>query len=196
MTLPTSTAPARGETKETPQQKALATFEMLDARTRKERARRSLWVSGQEVNYQMMWNAAETAQVMSEARDCFVNGSFLAVLTLALAYAEHTLIDALPVQLTRKGKVKPVMLSDAVEMAKAQQLFPAALLDRVASLVSNRNPYVHRRPADEPDTLAMRANARKVQPKTVTELDAQEAIRVMHEFLQIRLYGTVDHTAP
>jgi len=195
MNLRESTVPPNDE-EQLIHQRALASYEILDAQSRVARAGRSVWISRQQSKVQMMWNAAETAQITNDARDCYIQGNFLAVIVLALAYVEHTLTDALPLQLTKQGAIKPRMLVDAIAIAKAQKLFPEALLDSAATLANHRNPYVHRRPAVDADALRVRNPTPQVVSKTATEQDAQEAIQVIYGFLRIRLHGTVNGATP
>jgi hypothetical protein len=104
---------------------------------------------------------------------------------LALAYVEHALNDALPPipepPPGTKKKLSPTIKA-AIAQARAAELFPDHLLDGAEVLSDFRNPFVHRRDDDDPDTLGSRVWDRKTHPGTILEQDAKDALEVMYGF--------------
>lgn len=146
------------------------------------RAERHIWMGKHHVRVDGgYWERSETSAVMQEARSSYVHGNFIATLVLALAYAEHVINDALPPPLP--GKKTPTM-SAAIKQARATHLFPEDLLDGAARLYEFRNPFVHRRNADDPDTMGQRVLSNKAHPKTILEQDARDALQIMYGFFR------------
>ncbi|MDM0029157.1 hypothetical protein [Variovorax saccharolyticus] len=105
----------------------------------------------------------------------------IATLVLALAYVEHVINDAVP-PLPPDRKTPPMAV--AIKQARAAGLFPDDLLDGAAVLSVFRNPFMHRRDQDDPDTLARRVNSRRTHPTTIGEHDAMDALILMYDFFR------------
>jgi hypothetical protein len=123
----------------------------------------------------------DTMQVFAEAKQCFVDGHYVATLLLALAFIEHVLMDALTArQLDGKGGTFAV----AIKRARVHKLFPDKLLSRVDALREIRNPFAHRRPPYHKHRFDNRFKDRGEHPDAILEEDAKEALNVMYAFLR------------
>lgn len=100
-----------------------------------------------------------------------------------MAYVEHAIADALP----SSGTKRSATLQQAMAEARTRGLFEVRLLDRADRLREVRNPYVHRRPDDDADTLGARIVQRREHPRSIQEEDAKEALEVMHGILRTEL---------
>ena len=175
---------AKPETDEEFHERVIACLEQLDPMDRLERAKRHIWMGKHHVRVDGgYWERSETSAVLQEARSSYVHGNFIATLILALAYVEHVNNDALPPP--PKGRT-PTMAA-AIKQARAAALFPDDLLDGVAVLSDFRNPFVHRRGADDPDTIGQRVRNRKSHPRMILEQDARDALQIMYEFFRFSL---------
>lgn len=152
-----------------------------DEETRAGRVERIVEASACAVPFGIIAGRAESLALLEEARTCYVNGQNIAALIVALSYVEHALADSLD--------PKRRTLEVAIETARARGLFDADLLRRADQLRKLRNPYVHRRPEDDADTLGARIMTRKEHPRTIQEGDAIDALKVMYGFLRHELYG-------
>ena len=72
----------------------------------------------------------------------------------------------------------------AIMQARAAKLFPDDLLDEASVLTDFRNPFVHHRTADDPDTIGQRVLNRKSHPMTIMEQDARDALVTMYGFFR------------
>lgn len=96
------------------------------------------------------WERSETLAVLQEASSSYLHGNFVATLMLELPYVEHVINDALPPSLSKRRTPK---MTGAIKQPRTAELFPDDLLDRAAVLSDVRNPCVHRRDADDRDTI-------------------------------------------
>ena len=161
-------------------QRLLSALAQADASSREARADRIAWVSVHAVPFGAIWGRAESLALLEEARTCYVKGQNIATLILALSYVEHAISDALPASAGRG-------LAKAISEARTQGLFDLGLLGRADRLRELRNPYVHRRPDDDADTLGARITERKAHPRSIQEEDAREALEVMYGILREEL---------
>lgn len=162
--------------------RVLACLEHYDARDRAARADRHIWIGRHHFHPGIHWGRSETLGVMDEARSSYICGNFISTLVLALAYVEHTIIDALP----PSEKRSPTM-TEAIRYARLAGLFPDDLLDGVAVLKDFRNPFVHRRKVDDLDTIGKRVADRKSHPTPILEQDARDALLLMYGFFRYSL---------
>lgn len=173
---------ARLETNDEFRERVICCLEQLDPRDRPERAERHIWVDRNRVVVNGGYlERSETSGVMEEARSSYIHGNFIATLVLALAYIEHVINDALPPPAPNK---KTSTMAAAIRQARAAGLFPNDLLDRTSVLSSFRNPFIHRRSEEDPDTIGQRVIDRKCHPRTILENDAREALQVMYDFFR------------
>lgn len=75
-------------------------------------------------------------------------------------------------------------MTAAIKQARIAELFPGDLLDGASVLNNFRNPFVHRRDANDPDTIGQRVRNRKSHPMHILEQDAQDALKVMYGFFR------------
>ena len=173
---------ARPETDEEFRERVISCLEQLDPRDRNERAERHIWMGRHHVRVDGgYWERSETSGAMQEARSSYVHGNFIATLVLALAYVEHVINDALPPLPPDTWGPK---MAGAIKQAREAQLFPDDLLDGAAVLNDFRNPFMHRRDQDDPDTISQRVRSRKSHPRTILEHDARDALQVMYGFFR------------
>lgn len=173
---------AKPETDEEFRKRVIACLEQLDPTDRIERAERHIWMGKHHVGVNGgYWERSETSAVLQEARSSYLHGNFIATLILALAYVEHVINDALP---PLPPKTRTPTMAAAIKQARAAELFPEDLLDGAAVLSDFRNPFVHRRDADDPDTIGQRVQSRKSHPRMILEQDARDALLVMYGFFR------------
>lgn len=181
------TDPKPSETDAEFRERISASLERHDAASRVERVERLVCLSQYHPPIGLIFDRPETSMVLEEARASFVYGNNVATLILALAYVEHALADSLPSlpePLPGKKKARSPMIMEAIDLARAADLFPADLLDRAEALCALRNPFVHRRDEDDPDTLGHRIWTIKAHFRTILEQDARDALAVMYGFFR------------
>lgn len=117
--------------------------------------------------------------LLSEARECFINGHFIATILLAVAFIEHTITDEFP---TNGAAAR---FKSAIKAAREQQLFPDALLERAAELQLRRNAFCHRKPNGHEHSFGTRFLTRQEHPQKILEEDAKESLSLMYTFFQL-----------
>jgi hypothetical protein len=163
--------------------KLLQALEQSDARRREGRAERILWLSQHQVSYEMISGPMDTMRLLSEARECFIDAHYVAVILLAVAFIEHSLID----ELTEHNLLGQVStLDSAIRAARKADLFSEKLLDRADALRKIRNPFSHRK-AGHIDSFGARFLAQQQHPDLILEADAKESLQVMYDFLRLTL---------
>ena len=155
----------------------------VDEHTRAARAERLAWVSRVDTRPAAYMGPVDTLRVMKEASDCFVNGHFVATLMLATAFVEHTLFDELLDRNIVSENSKPT-LEKVIDLARKNLALPDGLLTQADEVREYRNPFVHRRPADDRATLRNRFVAQKSHPDSIVESDAKLALGVMFELFK------------
>jgi hypothetical protein len=118
--------------------------------------------------------------ILNEARECFIEGHYIATVLLAMAFIEHTLID----ELAENGLGRPGRFSLALDAAAKNQLFPDELLSRTRNLSLIRNAFTHRKPSDNHDSFGYRFQARGVHPARILEEDAKQFLALMYEYFR------------
>jgi hypothetical protein len=164
--------------------KLLKALEQSDNWRRQGRADRILWLSQHQVAYGLISGPMDTMRVLGEARDCFVEGHYVAALLLAVAFIEHTLIDELQ-ERNVDGGVRN--FETAIQRARESNLFPTDLLSRADGLRKIRNPFAHRKAQGHQYSFGNRFIARKEHPDLILEEDAKEALEVMYAFFRLTL---------
>lgn len=153
-------------------------LEQSDNGRRQERAERIRWVSQYQVEFKgIISGSVELINLLNEARDCFVEGHYIATLILATAVIEHLLSE----ELVTLGKAKyGISFERAIQVAKDEGLFPTEILAYVEMLRVIRNPFAHRKPDNHPHTLGNRHLSQKKHPNLVVREDAQIALIAMY----------------
>ncbi len=120
--------------------------------------------------------------LLEEARVCYVNGNYIAVLLTATAFIEQTLVE----ELEALAIIGPrETLAKATETARKAGLFPVKLLAATDDLRQIRNPFAHRKHDAHSQNMSTRSRVRKMHPKSVLEEDAQHAIETMYEYFSL-----------
>lgn len=149
-----------------------------DEASRGGRAARIRWLSQHIPSISGFIAPIEPAVLMEEARQCFVNGQFVAALMLAASFIEHKLADALRVKgLTSDSH----SFASAIQLARSNKVFPVELLDKTDHIRRIRNPFAHRKPDNHEHSLGNRFLSEHVHPQTVIEDDAALAVQAMYE---------------
>lgn len=121
--------------------------------------------------------------ILNEARECFIEGHYIATVLLAMAFIEHTVID----ELAKNGLGRPGRFSLALKAAAESQLFPDELLSRTSKLSLIRNAFTHRKPSDNPNSFGYRFQTRGVHPARILEEDAKQFLALMYEYFRCTL---------
>jgi hypothetical protein len=152
-----------------------------DEQRRSGRADRILWVLALRPQVGAMVGPLDTITILSEARECFIDGHYIATVLLATAFVEHTLVD----ELSERGLTKPrVQFSDALKIASENRIFPDELISRTRNLSLIRNAFTHRKPLDNPDSFGYRFQAGGVHPARILEEDAKQFLALMYEYFR------------
>lgn len=126
--------------------------------------------------------------MMEEARDCFVNGQYMAAVLCAASLIEHLIVAKLE---NKSGaSSNKLTLGMLLDNDSVKKIFPAETLDRLKELNELRNPLAHRRATNDKTTLTNRYLTRQVHPHVVMENDARLSLEIMYEFiLQVLKHG-------
>jgi len=154
-----------------------------DVLRREGRADRIVWLRQHQIEGGLHVGLMDTMTVLGEAPACFIEGHYVAVLMLAVAFIEHTLMDELKAR-GFDGKVRN--LGAAIERAEEMNVFPADLLTRATALRKIRNPFAHL-DADDEYSFGNRYIERRVHPETILEQDAKDALEVMYAMFRLTL---------
>ena len=128
----------------------------------------------------------EAMSLLQEARECFIEGHYIATLMLATALIEHVISEELVS--TCKAKYG-IPFERAIELAGEGGLFPSELLESADKLRILRNPFAHRKPDNHVHTLGNRHIAEKRHPGLVVEQDARAALVAMYGHFRHVLKG-------
>lgn len=169
-------------------QALIAALAERDEKTRIERAARILWLGQHNSLSAMIAGRGEILQMLTEAPDCFVNGHYVAALTLAVAVIEQSLAEWLVSQgHCGHGASLDVM----IRAARDKQLLPDDLLDQAARLRAIRNPFAHLKPERHEHRLPNRYQSAAEHPVTIMESDARDAIALMYQIFRRTLSNAV-----
>lgn len=167
--MSSSTAPIRD--------KLIDLLKESDDRRREKRADRIIWMGTHKSRPCLIMGRPETLALLSEAEEAFREGHFISVQLLALAYLEHNIVEELLERSLTKDRVKFVR---ALQLARENEILEAELIERIDRLRKIRNPFVHLRRNDDPDTFGNRYISRETHPLAMLEDDAREAFKVMY----------------
>ena len=157
-------------------------LEQSDSLRRQERAERIRWLSPHQVEFNgLIGGSTELISLLMEARECFIEGHYIATLVLATAVIEHLLSS----ELTAYGKATyGLSFERAIKIATEEGLFTPEALAQAEKLRVVRNPFAHRKPDDHPHTLGNRFRAEQRHPNLVVRDDAQTALITMYAFFR------------
>lgn len=152
-------------------------LERSDNDRRLGRAERIRWAAQYNIINGVIMGPVEAMNLLREARECFVEGHYIATLMLATALIEHVISE----ELVSASKAKyGIAFEKAIRFAREEDLFPTELLDGADRLRILRNPFAHRKPDDHEHTLGNRYIAQKRHPHLVAEEDAKAALIAMY----------------
>jgi len=161
-----------------PKGKLTQALEQSDNHRREKRADRIRWVSQYRIGEvgEVIAGPFEVMSLLSEARECFVDGHYIATLMLATALIEHVISD----ELVARNKAKyGTPFERLIKIAREEALFPLELLEVADRLRAIRNPFAHHKPDDHEHRLGNRYFAQKRHPGLIAEEDAKEALIAM-----------------
>jgi len=122
--------------------------------------------------------SVEVIHLLQEARNCFVEGQYIATLILATSVIEHLIIEEfLDKKVAFDSKIN---FKQTIAKAREEELFNSELLDGADKLRLIRNPYAHRQIKDASNTLGSRFVENNSHPISIVEADAKEALIVMY----------------
>ncbi len=151
---------------------------------RPERADRVQWLSKHHIPLGIVVGPMDTMAAIGEARDCFVEGHYIASLLLSVAVIEHILADSL----VERGLANyGVTFIDAIKIAGDANIFTSEMLSRVDHLREIRNPFTHRKSPKHQHSFGNRFLTEKVHPKAILERDAKDALGLMYTFFHSTL---------
>ena len=163
------------EDNKTIEDKLIQALEWYDSDTRLKRIERIKWVGQYEISGGIV-GKVEAMSLLGEARDCYVQGHFIATLMLATALIEHVIAEELVD--TNKGNYNTNFI-DSIKCARKEKLFPSELLATADKLRELRNPFAHLKPPNHKHSLGNRYISQNRHPEAVKEEDAKEAIVAM-----------------
>jgi hypothetical protein len=157
----------------------VAALERSDEMLRSERAERIEWLSAHRIPLGVVVGPMDSIAVLGEARDCFIEGHYIASLMLSVAFIEHTLTD----ELVERGLAKyGVSFVDAIRLSKEAGLFSPEMLSGADRLREIRNPFAHRKSQDHRHSFGNRFLQQRAHPRTILERDAKDALALMYSF--------------
>lgn len=116
--------------------------------------------------------------VFTEAKDCFIYGQYVAAIVLAASFIEHWLGSIVSQAGFEKEQRKG--LAAIIKCARENGILPSTLCDRADHVRRNRNPFVHLKSFDHPDTVVQRAVTEGSTPFEMLEPDAKNAMIAMY----------------
>ena len=159
-------------------------LERSDADRRPGRADRIRWSSHYALDGAIM-GPVEALALLREARDCFVDGHYVATLMLATAIIEHVISEEL---VSANAAKYGIAFESAIKLARGKQLFPPELLDIADRLRLLRNPFAHRKPDEHEHTLGNRYTAQQRHPLLIAEEDARAALVAMYTHIKVAYF--------
>lgn len=159
-------------------------LERSDEMRRSERAERIEWLSAHQIPLGVVVGPMDSMAVLGEARDCFIEGHYIASLMLSVAFIEHTMTDELVV----RGRAKyGVSFVDAIRSSKEAGLFSPEMLSGADRLREIRNPFAHRKCQDHRHSFGNRFLRQRAHPRSILERDAKDALALMYAFFHCSL---------
>lgn len=171
-------------TESTAHSKLVAALEQSDEMRRSERAERIEWLSTHQISLGFVVGPMDSMAVLGEARDCFIEGHYIASLLLSVAFIEHTMID----ELVEHGVAKyGISFIDAIRLSREAELFSPEMLSGADRLREIRNPFAHRKNRDHKHSFGNRFMEEQVHPRSILERDAKAALALMYAFFHCTL---------
>jgi hypothetical protein len=164
--------------------KLIAALVESDDMRRAGRADRIQWLSEYQIHGGMIQGPMDTLAVLGEARDCFVEGHYIAALLLAVAFIEHTIADEL---IERDFAEYGISFTNSIKVARERDVFPGDMLSRADRLREIRNPFAHRKSPTHQHTFPNRFIQSRSHPRTILEQDAKDALALMYAFFNSTL---------
>ena len=164
--------------------KLVAALAQSDEMRRSERADRIQWLSEHQIPLGVVVGPMDTMAAIGEARDCFVEGHYIASLLLCVAVVEHIITDSL-VERGLANYGAPFI--EAIKIAGDKNIFPLEMLSRADHLREIRNPFTHRKSQKHRHSFGNRFLAEKIYPKAILERDAKDALDLMYAFFHSTL---------
>jgi hypothetical protein len=171
-------------TESTTHSNLVSALEQSDEMRRSERAERIEWLSTHQIPLGVVVGPMDSMAILGEARDCFIEGHYIASLLLCVAFIEHTITDELVEHgLARYG----VSFVDAIRLSKDAGLFSPEMLSGADHLREIRNPFTHRKSQDHRHSFGNRFLEERVHPRSIVERDAKDALALMYAFFHCSL---------
>jgi len=155
-----------------------ASIERHDKSEAPERATRIRWLNSVMPRESSFAMQVESYMVFSDAKDAFIYGQYVATILLASSFVEHWL--GAIVAANGSVKVQRNGLAAIISYCREQCLLPAALCSRADSLRKIRNPFVHLKSFDHPDTVTQRSIEQQRNPFELLEPDARDSLITMY----------------
>lgn len=164
---------------EPPSNELLSALEVSDNDSRGVRASRIEWMGQFSLSRWVMEGPVETLSLLSESKNCFINGHFIATLVLSMGFIEHALV----IMLSSKGlSSNQAGIGGTLELARTQNVLPDELLDRTNLLQKRRNPFIHKKLPSHEHSLSFRYINERRHPNEILEEDAEESLKLAHLF--------------
>ena len=155
-----------------------ATIERHDKAELPDRARRVRWLNSVMPKHRGYMMPLESHLVFSEAKNSFIYGQYVASIVLAASFIEHWL----GVLVAQAGfeKEQRKGLAAIIKCARENGILHSALCNKAEYVRKIRNPFVHLKSFDHPDTIAQRAFVENSGPFELLEPDAKNALVAMY----------------
>lgn len=124
----------------------------------------------------------ETMTCFHEVRRCYLDGSYMAVVLLALLYVERELAGLL--YAAGWNPARNARLGSLLEEAHDREVLSDSDLQAFRELAKARNSYAHFRPPGTPTSLMARSVERRDPPNEVIAQDARRALEAMWRLVQ------------
>lgn len=135
----------------------------------------------------LLYGGYAALALWQEIRSSFVHGNFAATVALGQALAEQTLGALLHVAYPDEERSPRISFKQSVELSKAREIVDEELALALLALPSIRNPMMHFRSIDDPNSLA----ARSIETLTPAEVHLQ-ADALMTLTVAIRLLSLAE----
>jgi hypothetical protein len=154
-------------------------LEKFDNDTRKTRVERLHWLVQFQTGPTTVMGRPEPLGLLEEARVCYVNGHFMAVVLTAIACIEQMLMEELEYHNDRSAGGN---FAAAIRAAKSNNSIRIStdLLDCADQLRAIRNPVAHKTHEANKNRLPNRVRAQKTHPNAILEADARLAVETMY----------------
>lgn len=117
-----------------------------------------------------------------ELQRSYIFGNHLAVILTAQAFVEHSLGGAF--RLAGDDRVAASGFATLIDEALSRGAISSGVADRLHELRRMRNPYTHSQASDSPRGYMARLRDGGYDPEAMAERDAQEAIRIVVDYLR------------